>query len=153
MDVTLRRGTPADADAVTALYVRARRAAADIPATVHSDDEIRRWIVAHVVPHTELWLAENEAGALVGLLVLDEDSLEQLCVEPTLTGRGIGAELVRLAKRKRAQGLRLWTFASNVRAQRFYERHGFVERDRTDGDNEEGAPDILYVWRGRQQRH
>jgi hypothetical protein len=25
---------------------------------------------------------------------------------------------------------------------------GFVEAGRTDGDNEEGAPDILYVWGG-----
>jgi hypothetical protein len=30
-------------------------------------------------------------------------------------------------------------------AQCFYERHGFVETRRTEGDNEEGAPDILYV--------
>ena len=36
---------------------------------------------------------------------------------------------------------------SNVGAQRFYERHGFVEIDRTDGRrNEERAPDILYAW-------
>jgi hypothetical protein len=42
-----------------------------------------------------------------------------------------------------------WTFESNVRAQRFYERQGFVAARRTDGrDNEEGAPDILFVWRG-----
>ena len=65
-----------------------------------------------------------------------------------MTGRGIGAELLRLAKRERPQGLRLWTFASNTAAQRFYERHGFVEAERTDADNEEGAPDILYVWNG-----
>jgi len=45
--------------------------------------------------------------------------------------------------------LRLWTFASNAGAQRFYERHGFVETRRTDGrDNEEGAPDVLYIWGG-----
>ncbi len=29
---------------------------------------------------------------------------------------------------------------------RFYEAHGFVEVDRTEGDNEEGQPDILYCW-------
>jgi GNAT superfamily N-acetyltransferase len=152
MGMTLRRGTAADADAVADLYVRARHAAVDIPATVHTDDAIRRWIAARVVPHTELWVAEDEAGVLVGLLVLHEDWLDQLYVEPTLTGRGIGAELLRLAKRERPGGLRLWTFASNAPAQRFYERHGFVATDRTDGDNEEGAPDILYIWRGLQQR-
>jgi ribosomal protein S18 acetylase RimI-like enzyme len=67
-----------------------------------------------------------------------------------LTGCGIGSGLVELAKRERPDGLRLWTFASNTGAQRFYEAHGFVEAQRTDGrDNEEGAPDILYVWEGQ----
>jgi len=56
-----------------------------------------------------------------------------------------------LAKRERPGGLRLWTFESNTGAQRFYERHGFVATDRTDGrNNEEGAPDILYVWNGER---
>jgi len=42
----------------------------------------------------------------------------------------------------------LWTFVSNVRAQRFYERHGFTVAERTDGSgNEEKAPDLRYVWR------
>ena len=64
---------------------------------------------------------------------------------PDLTGRGIGADLLAVAKRERPDGLRLWTFASNTGAQRFYERHGFVAVRRTDGrDNEERAPDVLY---------
>ena len=66
-----------------------------------------------------------------------------------MTGQGIGAQLLGVAKRERPAGLRLWTFASNTRAQRFYERHDFVATSRTDGrDNEERAPDILYVWPG-----
>jgi len=100
MDLRLRRGTDRDAIAVSALYLRARKAAkATIPMTVHPDDEVRRWIAERIVPHTELWVAEDDGGALVGLLVLDEDWLEQLYVEPTLTGRGIGSELIGLAKR------------------------------------------------------
>ena len=64
-----------------------------------------------------------------------------------MTGRGIGGRLVEIAKRRRLDGLRIWTFASNPRAGRFYEHHGFVEVRRTDGaENEEHAPDILYVW-------
>src|SRR3954451_24057194 len=147
MDITLRRATDADADAVADLYIRARRAATDyIPSTVHGDDEIRIWIAARVMPHTEAWVAEDAAGALVGLLVIYGEWGDQLYVEPTLTGRGIGTQLLALAKRERNGGLRLRTFASNTGARRFYERHGFAEADRTDGDNEEGAPDILYVW-------
>ena len=149
MDVTLRRGTASDAEAVADLYLRARKAATPaIPMTAHTDEEVRRWIARRVVPHTELWVAERDDDDLVGLLVLDDGWVDQLYVEPRLTGRGIGGELVGLAKRQRPGGLRLWTFESNVGAQRFYERHGFRATDRTAGDNEEGAPDILYVWEG-----
>jgi len=147
MDLTLRRGTDGDAVAVSALYLRARKAAkATIPMPVHTDGEVRRWIAEEVVPHTELWVAEDGDGAVVGLLVLDDDWLDQLYVEPTLTGNGIGSELIGLAKRARPECLRLWTFESNLGAQRFYERHGFRAMDRTSGNNEEGAPDVLYVW-------
>ena len=38
----------------------------------------------------------------------------------------------------------------NTGARRFYERHGFVEAGRTDGrGNEEGVPDVLYVFSAR----
>jgi len=84
MDLRLRRGTDRDAVAVSALYLRARKAAkATIPMTAHTDDETRRWIAERVVPHTELWVAEDDGGALVGLLVLDEDRVDQPYVEPT----------------------------------------------------------------------
>jgi GNAT superfamily N-acetyltransferase len=151
--VTIRRGIPADARAAADLWLRARNAALGvIPAPVHSDDDVRAWFASHVLPECELWVAEDEAGSLAGIMVLSGPWLDQLYVEPTMTGRGIGAELLRLAKRERPQGLRLWTFASNTAAQRFYERHRFVEAERTDGDNEEGAPDILYVWNGQGAR-
>jgi GNAT superfamily N-acetyltransferase len=150
MWVTFRRGAEADARAAADLWLRARKAAVGaIPPPVHGDDDVRAWFASHVVRDAELWVAEDRVGTLVGTLVLEGRWLDQLYVEPTLTGRGIGARLVKLAKRERPEGLQLWTFVSNARAQRFYERHGFVEAQRTDGrDNEEGAPDILYVWRG-----
>lgn len=146
----LRRGTAADARAAADLYLRARRAAVEmIPQQpVHTDDEVRAWFATHVVRDCELWVAEEDPGALAGIMVLDGAWVDQLYVEPALTGRGIGTQLLGLAKRERPQGLELWTFATNTGAQRFYERHGFVEAERTDGrGNEEGAPDILYVYR------
>jgi hypothetical protein len=66
-----------------------------------------------------------------------------LYVDPSHTGRGIGRLLLDVARRERPGGPRLWTFASNNRAQRFYEQYGFVDVRRTDGAaNEERAPDI-----------
>jgi GNAT superfamily N-acetyltransferase len=148
MALAFRRATDADADAAAGLWLRAREAAAGtMPPPAHPDAEVRAWFTSHVVPRTECWLAEDAEGRVAGLLVLDGRWLDQLYVEPEMTGRGIGSELVALAKRLRPDGLRLWTFASNLGAQRFYERHGFVAVLRTDGrDNEERAPDILFCW-------
>jgi GNAT superfamily N-acetyltransferase len=150
MSVSFRRGTEADGCAAAELWLRARKAAvAVIPRPVHGDDDVHAWFASHVASDSELWVAEKPAGALVGILVLDGPWVDQLYVEPAMTGRGIGAGLIELAKRERPDGLRLWTFAANTGAQRFYERHGFIETERTDGcGNEERAPDILYVWDG-----
>jgi GNAT superfamily N-acetyltransferase len=147
MSLTIRRARPDDARAAADLWLRARKAAlATIPAPAHTDAEVREWFSIHVVRRCELWLAEDEVAGLVGILVLDGEWLDQLYVDPDLTGRGIGSRLLAVADRERPRGLQLWTFASNAGAQRFYERHGFVEVDRTDGrSNEEGAPDILYA--------
>ena len=150
MQVSIRRGSVADADAAADLWLRARKAALGaIPATVHSDEEVRSWFAAHVVHALELWVAESEELEMLGLIVLDADWIDQFYVDPEWTGRGIGGRLVEIAKRERPQCLRLWTFVSNGRAQRFYKRHGFVEVDRTNGsENEERAPDIQYAWSG-----
>ena len=154
MEAMLRRGTPPDARAAADLWLRARKAALGvIPKPVHSDDDVRAWFASHVIRETELWIAEDPTGTLVGILVLDGPWIDQLYVDPAMTGRGVGTDLVNLAKRERQHGLRLWTFASNTRAQRFYKRHGFVATRRTDGSrNEERAPDILYVWDGESER-
>ncbi len=150
MQVTIRRATSSDAAAAAELYLRARRAgsaAGSIPPLAHDDDDVRRWVANVVIPTRECWLAEAGSGSLAGMLVLEADWIDQLYVDPDLTGAGIGSELLAVAKRERPDGLRLWTFVSNRNAQRFYRRHGFQERERTDGsDNEEGAPAIQYAW-------
>jgi ribosomal protein S18 acetylase RimI-like enzyme len=63
---------------------------------------------------------------------------------------GLGSRLVELAKSRSPEGLQLWTFVSNVAAQRFYQRHGFVVAETTDGwGNEEKEPDMRLVWPSR----
>jgi GNAT superfamily N-acetyltransferase len=149
MDHGVRRGGFADAAAAAELYLRARHASVpSVPPLVHDNDDVRQWFVAVVVAARELWVVEDPEAGVVGLLVLDGDWVDQLYVEPGLTGRGIGSALLEVAKRQRPTGLQLWTFQSNDGAQRFYRRHGFQEAERTDGSgNEEGAPDVRFVWR------
>ncbi|HSS61020.1 MAG TPA: GNAT family N-acetyltransferase [Candidatus Limnocylindrales bacterium] len=153
MQLIIRPARSSDAAGLAELYLRARRAgsaAGTIPPLAHSDDETGRWVAHVVIPRLECWLAERASGVVVGMLVLDAEWIDQLYVDPAMTRGGIGAELIAVAKRERPDLLRLWTFVSNVDAQRFYRRHGFQEVERTDGSrNEEGAPDVQYAWRPR----
>jgi GNAT superfamily N-acetyltransferase len=82
------------------------------------------------------------------LLVLDEDWVDQLYVAPDWTGKGVGSRLLSVAKQRCPAGLQLWTFQANAGARRFYERNGFTATNTTEGDNEEGAPDVRYQWDG-----
>ena len=145
-----RRAVLEDARAVADVLIRSRRAAGDaIPAAVHSDAETREWIRTVVIPEREVWLVEDADGRPLGVLVLAEDWVDQLYIEPAFTGKGWGSRLIQLAKSRRPAGLQLWTFATNTAAQRFYLRHGFVVAETTDGSgNEEKSPDIRFVWTG-----
>ena len=87
MSITFRRGRDADARAAADLWLRARRAAVGaVPPPVHDDDDVRAWFASHVVRETDLWLAVDVAGTPVGLLVLNGPWVDQLYVEPTMTG-------------------------------------------------------------------
>lgn len=148
----IRRALPADAGCLAALWLRSRKDSVhSIPPTVHTDEEVHRWFEAVVLPSCEVWLADGGAE-VIALLVLNNQWIDQLYVEPTLTGRGIGGTLLQHAMRLRPDGLKLWTFQSNRRARRFYEAHGFVSIAETMGENEEGAPDVCYEWRPRAAR-
>jgi GNAT superfamily N-acetyltransferase len=144
----LRRAGPDDARAVADVLICSRHASVgSIPGAVHSDDEIREWIKTVVIPKREVWLAESDEDQVLAMLVLDGGWIDQLYVDPIWTGKGLGSRLVELAKSRRPAGLQLWTFVTNVGARRFYERHGFVVAEMTDGSgNEEKEPDIRLVW-------
>jgi len=118
-----------------------------IPPGPHPPADARRFFRDEVVPRREVWLAELD-GRAVGVLALDEAWLDHLYVLPEHARQRIGSSLLDLAKSRRPEGFGLWTFVSNTPARRFYEQHGLVEVERTDGSgNLERSPDIRYVWR------
>ena len=114
----------------------------------HTDQEVRAYVRNVVIPQRETWVAVAD-GSVVGLLVLHEGFVSQLYLDPPRRGQSLGDQFVLLAKKRYPDGLRLWTFQVNGPAQRFYERHGFIAVEYSDGSgNEEHEPDIRYVWRG-----
>ncbi|WP_370379005.1 N-acetyltransferase family protein [Catenulispora sp. GAS73] len=145
--LVLRRATDSDATGVADVWLRSFAAALPTVRRAHDDADVRGFFADVVVPHHETWVADD-GGTVVGLLVLDDgQELEQLYLDPSWRGRGLGDRFVDLAKRRRPDGLGLWTFQVNLAAQRFYRRHGFVEVERTDGaGNEEREPDVRFIW-------
>ncbi|MDG9715239.1 GNAT family N-acetyltransferase [Streptomyces sp. DH24] len=147
-NVVLRRAVATDAEVAAGVWLRSFAAALPTVVRPRSDDEVRWYFREVLVPQAETWVAEAPGGDLVGVMVLDGGELAQLYLAPDWRGRGLGDRFVALAKNRSPAGLNLWTFQVNEAAHRFYERHGFVAVERTDGSgNEEREPDVRYVWR------
>jgi chorismate mutase/GNAT superfamily N-acetyltransferase len=146
--LVLRPATEGDASAVAAIHLGSRRAAT-MPPPVHDDADVRAWLAGRLASD-EVWVAELD-DAPVGYARLTEAWLDDLYVLPTAAGHGVGSALLDLAKGVRPGGFCLWVFEMNTPARRFYERHGLVALERTDGSaNEERAPDVRMAWPGEE---
>ncbi len=149
-DVLLRRAEAPDTEAIADLYGAARAAAEPMmPPAMHTHAEDLAWFAAQLAQDThEAWVAEQD-GELLGYALFTPGWLDHLFLRPDVTGQGIGTLLLDLVKSLRSSGFALWVFESNIGARRFYERHGFVVLERTDGSgNEEKSPDIKMAWPG-----
>ncbi len=148
----LRPATSADAAAVAEVYLASRKQLVAFAPLAHDDDDVRAWIAGKVLPAGGTWVAET-AGRVVALLSVSRTDdgvhwIEHLYVDPPQVGRGTGTALLALALQRCGRPLRLYTFAANTGARRFYERHGFVVIAQGDGSgNEERCPDLLYELR------
>ena len=145
----MRLGVFADASELAELFVSARNSAtATIPAIVGKPDRVLPWIESRLSSNNQCWITEDE-NTISAMMFLEPGWIDQLYVRPDLIGCGLGSLLVEKAKELMPDGIQLWTFQSNLRAQKFYERHGFVAVEWTDGaNNEERSPDVRYVWLG-----
>jgi chorismate mutase/GNAT superfamily N-acetyltransferase len=146
----LRPADDGDRDEIAELYLATRRdAVPQMPPQVHTAQEVRSH-VARVLAEHEVWVAEEQDGAVVGYAELSRGWLDGLYVGPGRQGTGIGSALLELAKARLHDGFALWVFASNAPARGFYHRHGLVELEHTDGSgNEERAPDVRMAWPGQ----
>lgn len=114
---------------------------------VHSHDDVVRHYQTVVASERKSFVV-IAGNKIVGMMtVTADDRVTALYVSRTYRGQGVGRLLLDRAKRDADTAVTLWTFQKNTAAQAFYAREGFVEINRTDGDNEEGLPDLLMEWR------
>ena len=141
----LRRLELADMSAVALVHRTAFDQALPWLAGLHTPEEDRWFFREHVFKTCEVWGAFDNA-AMIGMLAFREGWIDHLYVLPDAQRRGVGTELMNVAKSS-FDRLQLWTFQHNVAARRFYEARGFALVQETDGArNEEREPDALYLW-------
>lgn len=126
--------------------MRAALASFDWMPVLHTPDEDLAFIGTQILLHQAVTVAEAGEN-VVGFIAVKGEWIEQLYLDPPSTGGGIGSRLLGQATETMPVA-RLHCFQANLRARRFYERHGFQAEAFGDGSgNEEGLPDILYVLR------
>jgi putative acetyltransferase len=140
----IRRGGPDDAPDVARIFRESREEAMPSLPVLHTPDEDLAWFAAALAGEAYVF---EEDGRIVGYAVLRDDELHDLYVAPSAQGRGVGSALFDRVREARPLGFRLWVFRDNTRARRFYEARGCRAIGATEGDNEEGLPDVLYEWR------
>jgi RimJ/RimL family protein N-acetyltransferase len=149
--VAVRAAQPADAAAVADIHLRSRRAHVPAP-IVHGDADVHRYFASVVLPQGRTWVAHAQDRLLgyVSVSTADDNGraigwVDHLYLDPDRVGTGIGSALMAVALRETPRPLRLYTFAANAGARRFYERQGFMPIAFGDGSgNEERTPDVLY---------
>ena len=136
----IRRATPDDVEEIVAIFEPSFGTLDFLP-TLHTHEEHLAWF--------ERRLREDEGYILGrGFAVLQDDWLTYLYVHPEAIGTGIGHALFEHVTTLRPDGIQFWVFQQNERARRFYESHGAVAVEFTDGSaNEERTPDVRYEWR------
>lgn len=146
--VLMRRAFLHETPEIADVFLEARRGLMpDVP-MVHPDADVEPWIRQTLFRDSQIWVAVA-SGRIVGMISLTPGWVEHLYVHPEAQGTGAGTALLEMAKNSplAAGGLALWTFQVNAGARRFYERHGFVALEWTDGSgNEELTPDVRYGW-------
>lgn len=140
-NVMIRDAEPADL-ALLARILGGWIAATDWMPKLHSEAE-NLWFIGHLAERGVVRVAGLPA---LGFLARQGDEVDALYLAPEARRQGIGSALMAEAMAAQ-QMLTLWTFQANSAAQAFYGALGFVEVGRTDGDNDEGLPDVRLEWR------
>jgi GNAT superfamily N-acetyltransferase len=140
----IRPAGPDDASAVARIFRESRAEAMPWLPVLHTPEEDTAWFGALLAG--EAWVYEED-GEPVGYAAMKDGELHDLYVSPGAQRRGVGSALFARVQEAHPDGFRLWAFRDNTVARPFYDGKGCVVVGSTDGDNEEGLPDVMYEWR------
>jgi len=137
--------TLADAVGLATLHRTARQAAMPWLPVLHTPDQVVWFFKSRVLPVERVWVA-RDAKQIAGFIAVHEGWLNHLYIDPGHWGGGWGTKLLDVARADTGR-LQLRVFQQNTRARHFYACRGFLERELTDGqNNEEGMPDLRMEW-------
>ncbi|QDC09567.1 GNAT family N-acetyltransferase [Oceanicola sp. D3] len=141
MPVTYRPGTAEDATAC-ARIIRAWGAEVDWIDPMDALEPMAAFWAEVFAAHPT-WVAEA-AGEVIGFFNREGHHLCGLYVARAARGRGVGLQLLTLARAGQSQMV-AWSYEENRTARRFYRREGFVElcREREEGS---GLMNVEHLW-------
>lgn len=108
--------------------------------------EIKPYLPFALWEITHLIVAENESGAPIGFMGIENRKIEMLFISPEFQGKGIGKEFIR-------HGIETYSInevtvnEQNPQAIGFYEHMGFMIYKRTDLDEQSRPYPLLYMKR------
>jgi ribosomal protein S18 acetylase RimI-like enzyme len=151
VNILIRSGTTDDAARVAELLIDTRQQFMPYAPSPHSAASIHAWVATVLMPSGAVVLAQIDAQVLGMMATETQDGyswITQMAVDPKNVGNGIGSALLAHAIATLRRPIRLYTFAQNSGARRFYERAGFTAIAFSSGEtNEEKCPDVLYELR------
>jgi ribosomal protein S18 acetylase RimI-like enzyme len=141
--LTFRPLAACDVQAISAVHHRACLIAYAFMNWRYPIDEVERWYSGKFAEWS--WtLAAFDADVMTGFIALKGRHIDQLYVDPSQQRTGVGSALLGQALNSVSGRITLDVFEDNLGARAFYEKHGFLARDRW-MNTEEGAIDLLYV--------
>jgi ribosomal protein S18 acetylase RimI-like enzyme len=148
-DLLIREYRDEDFDAVTILWrvARERLLPEGETDTGHNFYEDQAYFRNEILKKNHVWVVEIDQRP-AAFMAMENDFIDQLYVHPKHQRGGIGKALLAFARSKSPDHLWLFTLQSNVNAQAFYEKNGFVAEKY--GISPENEPDVEYHWRKTQ---
>jgi ribosomal protein S18 acetylase RimI-like enzyme len=142
----IKKADPNDTSFIVKIFNHARAGMKYLP-IVHTQTEIKNFF-SSLVKEGSVWIVTQD-DKIVGFTEIKDGWLNHFYILPNFQNKGIGKLLLDKVKIINPKGLSLWVFEDNTEAIKFYEREGFIlkeKRTKEQANNEEHLPDRRYCW-------